>query len=97
VIADMSALGLARQAASTEPEDHFAVLLDVMRVLIAGGAGRAGAPVEEQKSFFSRHLARTLPKFLLVLAGAEGANYYGRVAAFATAFAAIERQSFELD
>jgi TorA maturation chaperone TorD len=97
VIADMSALGLAKQDQSTEPEDHFAVLLDVMRVLVAGGAGRESATVAEQKSFYSRHLARSLPKFLATLAGAEGANYYRRVAAFATAFAAIERQSFELD
>ena len=97
VIADLSALGLSRQPAATEPEDHFAALFDVMRILIVGGAGREAAPVAEQKSFFSRHLARSLPGFLDALAGADGANYYRRVAAFAKAFAAIERQSFELD
>jgi TorA maturation chaperone TorD len=47
--------------------------------------------------FFTRHLARSLPGFLVALAGADGANYYRRVAAFAKAFASIERQSFELD
>jgi len=97
LIADMSALGLSRQAGSSEPEDHFAALLDVMRILAAGGAGRESAPLSEQKAFFAAHLARTLPKFLVALAGAEGANYYRRVAAFAEAFAAIEQQSFELD
>lgn len=97
VIADLSALGLSRQPAATEPEDHFAALFDVMRILISGGAGREATPVAGQKSFFSRHLAHSLPKFLLALEGAEGANYYRRVAAFAQAFAAIERQSFELD
>jgi TorA maturation chaperone TorD len=97
LIADMAALGLSRQAGSTEPEDHFAAVLDVMRILGAGGAGRESATVAAQKAFFAGHLARSLPKFLVALEGAEGANYYRRVAAFARAFAAIEQQSFELD
>jgi TorA maturation chaperone TorD len=43
IIEDLAALRLARAAGVTEPEDHFAALFDVMRVLVAGGAGRAPA------------------------------------------------------
>jgi TorA maturation chaperone TorD len=95
--ADLAALGLARRETATEPEDHFAGLFDAMRVLIAGGAGRAPAGVAQQRTFFQDHVEPGVAKFFAALANAGQANYYRRVAALGTAFFALESESFLLD
>jgi len=94
--ADFAALGLERRA-STEPEDHFAILFDVMRVLVVGGAGRTPAPLDEQKRFFSAYLETGAPKFFNAVIACGRANYYRKVAAVGLAFVAIEVESFELE
>jgi TorA maturation chaperone TorD len=94
---DLAALGLARRERTTEPEDHFAALFDVMRVLVAGGAGRSPATVAEQKKFFEGHLKAGVAKFFPALQRAPQANFYRKVAAFGAAFAALEAESFALD
>ncbi len=95
--ADLAALGLAPRADATEPEDHLAGLFEVMRVLVSGGAGRAPAPLAEQRRFFEAYLAPAAPRFFAALAQAERANYYRKVAAFGAAFVALEAESFVLD
>ena len=94
--ADLAAFGLER-AHGTGPEDHFAILFDVMRVLVAGGAGRAAAPLADQKRFFSAYLETGAPKFFNAVRACERANYYRHVAALGLAFMAIEAESFQLD
>jgi TorA maturation chaperone TorD len=95
--ADLAALGLARREAVSEPEDHYAGLLDVMRVLVLGGAGRSPAAVPEQKRFFDIHLKPGLAAFFAALGKSAHANYYRRVAAFGAAFTALESESFSLE
>lgn len=95
--ADLAGLGLAPAAGSTEPEDHFAAIFDAMRVLIAGGAGRGPATVEEQRRFFEAHVQPAVGKFLAAVARAAKSNYYRKVAALGAAFFSIESQSFQLD
>ena len=95
--ADMAALGLARRERATEPEDHFAALFDVMRVLVRGGAGRGPATLEEQRRFFESHVGPGVAKFLDAVGRAKQANYYRKVAALGAAFFALETQSFQLD
>jgi TorA maturation chaperone TorD len=94
---DLAALGLGRRAKVNEPEDHFAGLFDVMRVLVAGGAGRSAAPVAEQRRFFDTYVKPGAAKFIEAVSAARGANYYRKVAALGTAFIAIETESFFLD
>lgn len=94
---DLAALGLGRPDAVTEPEDHIAGLLEVMRVLAAGGANRKPATVEEQRRFFDTHLAVPAPKFFAAVGEAKEANYYRHVAALGRAFVAVEAESFELE
>jgi TorA maturation chaperone TorD len=94
---DLAALGLAPRAGNPEPEDHFAGLLDVMRVLVGGGAGRGPGTLAEQRRFFEEHLAPGARGFFAALEAADKANYYRRVAQFAAAFLDFEGQSFELD
>ena len=95
--ADLAALGLARPASLTEPEDHYSGLFEVMRILVAGGASRGPAPVAEQKRFFETHLEPGLARFFAAVGRAPRANYYRHVAAVGAAFGALESESFQLD
>ncbi len=95
--ADLVALGLAPRAEVTEPEDHMGALFEAMRVLVAGGAGRSGATLAEQRRFFEAHVEPAAARFFAALAKAEQANYYRRIAAFGAAFVALESRSFALD
>jgi len=95
--ADLATLGLAHRQDVTEPEDHLAALFEVMRVLVAGGAGREPAPVPAQKAFFEAHLQRAAPRFLEAVGRSQKANYYRTVAAMAAAFVSLESDSFQLD
>jgi TorA maturation chaperone TorD len=95
--ADLAALGLARRDEVTEPEDHFAGLFEVMRVLAAGGAGRQPATLADQKRFFQGYVEPAAGKFFAALSGAPKANYYRTVAALGTAFVALETALFQLD
>ena len=97
LVRDLAALGLARREEVSEPEDHFAGLFDVMRVLVAGGAGRGPATVAEQKTFFASHLQPGVAKFFDALQRAPQANYYRNVGAFGAAVVALEAESFLLD
>ncbi len=95
--ADLAQLGLARHATATGPEDHFAVIFDTMRVLVAGGAGREPATLADQKRFFERHLQPSAGAFFAAVGAEPLANYYRRVAALGAAFIALETASFQLD
>jgi TorA maturation chaperone TorD len=95
--ADLSALGLARAPGVSELEDHLGALCETMRVLIAGGQGGRRQPLERQKQFFDTHLGPWYARCLGDIAAAARANYYRIVAAFATAFLAIEAEGFAAD
>ncbi|HSN21458.1 MAG TPA: molecular chaperone TorD family protein [Usitatibacter sp.] len=95
--ADLAALGLAPRPEATEPEDQFGYLFEAMRVLVAGGAGRGPATLDEQRRFFEAHVAAAAPKFFAALGSAEASNYYRKIAALGAAFMALEAQSFSLD
>ena len=97
LVNDLARLGLGRPEAVTEPEDHYAGLFDVMRVLAAGGAGRDPAPLAEQRKFYQAHVEPGIAKFFAAVASAPGANYYRRIAAVGAAFAALESESFRLE
>jgi hypothetical protein len=68
-----------------------------MRVLVGGGAGRAPAPLEDQRRVYPGHLEPGIAKFTRALESAPEANYYRTVGAFLAAFAALESESFLLD
>jgi len=97
LIGDLAELGLARRETVTEPDDHWAALLDVMRVLIAGGAGRSPAAVAEQRRFYQSHLAPGLAAFFKAAQAAPSANFYRKVADLGLAFEALETEAFHLD
>ncbi len=94
--AALAELGLGRDPRATEPEDHFAGLFEVMRVLVAGVPGRAAAALADQKRFFEQHVGPGATKFFAALAVFPQANYYRHAAAVGAAFMALESESFLL-
>ena len=95
--AEFAAFGLGPRPGHTEPEDHFAGLFEVMRILVVGAPGRSPAAIADQKRFFEGFLARGAREFFNAVTRAGQANYYRKVAELGLAFLAIEAESFELD
>jgi TorA maturation chaperone TorD len=95
---DLARMRLARVHGAGEFEDHLGALCETMRVLVAG-APAASQPIPrrslaEQKHFFGAHLQPWYAACLGDIAGAEPANFYRVVAAFAGAFLAVESHAF---
>lgn len=92
----LAELGFAPRDDNPQPEDHFALLFEAMRVLTGGTPARDPAPVAQQQRFFETNVAPGVFAFLSAVQGAAEANYYRRAADFAAAFMKIEQQSFNL-
>ncbi len=95
---DLADLGIARAEEQCEPEDHIAILCEVMAGL-AGGRFAATAGEERrrtEKQFFDRHLAPWARRFFADLERAEAADVYRAVAAVGATFIDIETEAFAL-
>ena len=92
---DLAALGLARDDAMSETEDHFACLCEVMRYLIAGDdVGIAN--LTQQQKFFATHLQPWTARLCDAIAGHPRARYYAALAEFTRAFLSVESQGFDM-
>jgi TorA maturation chaperone TorD len=91
---DLARMRLARVRGVGEFEDHLGCLCETMRVLVAGAPGIARRPLADQKHFFGAHLQPWYAACLRDIAGAEAANFYRVVGAFAGAFLAVESHAF---
>jgi TorA maturation chaperone TorD len=86
-------LGIEKAPGRSEPEDHAAILCEVMAGLVDGGvAAAAGA----DRDFFEQHLLLWIGRFFSDLQHAEGADFYARVGALGRTFIDVERQAFAL-
>lgn len=95
---DLIGLNLGRRSSVSEPEDHVAAICDVMRFLIAGGANRAPADLEQQREFFDRYLKSWYARLCEDLQVAKTATFfYSSVAALARAFFDLEVASFDIE
>jgi TorA maturation chaperone TorD len=90
---DLHALGIERTADECEPEDHAAILCEIMAGL-AGGT--FAAPADRQREIFDRHLAPWLGRFFADLEAAEKAEFYRQVGALGRRFIGIEMEGFAL-
>ncbi len=95
--ASLARLGLARQPAKSEFEDHLAVVLETMRMLVAGDGERRSAGIADQRAFFERHLGSWAFECCAAIRACPIANYYVQVAEFTHYFLALERDSFAID
>lgn len=92
---DLQALGLTRDAARGETEDHVAYVLEVMRWLIAGDDA-ATCNLEQQRRFFRAHVQPWAGALCDAVAAHPGAHTWRAVAAFTRAFVDVETQAFDM-
>lgn len=84
-------LGILRQDESREPEDHIALLLDVM----SNAAVRAiGDGYESEKAFFTAHLKPWAVRFFADLEAMREYPFYAAVGAVGRLFMEIEEEAF---
>ncbi|WP_029032648.1 Cro/CI family transcriptional regulator [Salinarimonas rosea] len=93
VRADLKSLGLEREGGLKDPEDHIAILCDVM----AGLAGRRFDTEDSaERGFFERHLEPWAPRFFADLEIAPSSRLYRAVGAVGRTFLEIEAEAFEI-
>lgn len=93
VRADLARLGIERASSHTEPEDHAAVLCDIM----AGFAdGRFSAPPGADRDFFEKHLAPWIGRFFADLEQAQAADFYRHIGSIGRVFISVESEAFTL-
>jgi TorA maturation chaperone TorD len=90
---DMEALGLAREVRVGEPEDHAAMLFDVMRGLIMGEFGADGL---DDRIFFERHLKPWASRMFVDLEMTQTSAFYRVVGAVGRVFLEVEAGAMEL-
>ena len=88
-------LGVERDPANKDPEDHIAALLDVMVGLILG-TFRGGADLAAQKQFFDDHIEPWADYFFKDLEKAKTADLFKALGSVGRAFMAIENTAFEM-
>ena len=90
---DLRMLGIVRSEQQNEPEDHAAILCEIMAGLAGGGL--AVAP-DAQKRLFEKHLAPWIGRFFADLEELRGADFYRHVATVGRLFIDIEAEAFAL-
>jgi TorA maturation chaperone TorD len=85
-------LGIER-ARPSEPEDHVAILFEIMTGLIGGDI--AGAPGADRK-FFENHLAPWVGRFFADLEKAKSADFYACVGSLGRVFMGVETEAYSL-
>jgi TorA maturation chaperone TorD len=92
---ELDSLGLTRDAAMGETEDHIAYLCEVMRYLIAGD-DVAVANLTRQRDFFAAHLQPWADALCDATSGHPRARFYGALAELTRVFMAVEAQGFDM-
>jgi TorA maturation chaperone TorD len=86
-------LGIEKAPERSEPEDHAAMLCEVMAGLVDGGIAAAAGT---DRDFFREHLLPWIGRFFADLQHAESADFYAQVGALGQTFIEVERQAFAL-
>jgi len=88
-------LGLGRDEAIPETEDHIAYELEVMRFLIAGDDASV-SNLARQREFFAEHLQPWIHGLCDAITSHPKAHFYAVLADFTRAFMHIEAQGFDM-
>ncbi|WP_456623969.1 MULTISPECIES: Cro/CI family transcriptional regulator [unclassified Bradyrhizobium] len=89
--ADLATLGIERVAHNSEPEDHAAIVCEIMSGF---ASGQFEAPADAQRAFFEKHVACWIGRLFADMEGAEGATFYRAVGALGRLFIEIETEAF---
>lgn len=86
-------LGIERKTGHSEPEDHVAILCEIMAGLVGGDIA---CPPGSDRAFFEEHLAPWVGRFFADLERAQSADFYTRVGSLGRVFVGIETEAFAL-
>jgi TorA maturation chaperone TorD len=90
---DLAKLGLERADTQAEPEDHAAILCEVMAGVVSG---RFPAAPGSDRRLFEKHLAPWIGRFFSDLEQAKSAEFYRSVGALGREFIDVETEAFAL-
>jgi len=90
---DLARLGIERAAGQAEPEDHAAILCEIMAGLVSR---RLSAQPGADRELFKQHLSPWIGRFFADLERAEAADFYRRIGTLGRVFMDIETQAFAL-
>jgi TorA maturation chaperone TorD len=90
---DLRQLGITRAEGQVEPEDHVAILCEIMASL---ASGHFSAPAGADRQLFEKHLAPWIGRFFTDLERAETAGFYRWIGTLGRVFMAIETEAFAL-
>ena len=90
---DLATLGIERAEGQYEPEDHAAILCEIMAGL---ASGRFGAKSGADQQIFEKHVAPWIGRFFADLERAEAADFYRQVGTLGRVFMDIEAEAFAL-
>jgi TorA maturation chaperone TorD len=91
---DLARLGIERVEDMGEPEDHIAILCEVMASLVSG---RFGAEPGAERAFFDRHLKPWAMRFFADCETAPHARFYRAAGAVGRLFLELEAEAFAMD
>ena len=92
---DMAARAMTRAPNVYEPEDNIASLMEMMAGMIVGRFGRT-ATLDDQKTFFNKHIAPWAGLFFSDLEAAKNSVLYASVGSVGREFMDIEREAFRM-
>ncbi len=92
---DMATRGMTRAPNVYEPEDNIASLMEMMGGMIVGRFNNPAA-LNDQKTFFNKHIAPWAGHFFSDLEAAKNSILYASVGSVGRAFIEIEREAFRM-
>ena len=90
---DLRGIGIERTEGNAEPEDHAAILCEIMSGVTGG---RFAAPEGTDRRLFETYIASWIGRFFADLERAEHANFYRHVGALGRLFIQVEKEAFAL-
>jgi TorA maturation chaperone TorD len=90
---DLRAHGIERAEGQVEPEDHVAILCEIMAGIASGQFPMAD---RMQRRFFEKHLATWIGRFFADLERAEAGEFYHQVGKLGRLFLETETEAFRL-
>jgi TorA maturation chaperone TorD len=85
--------GIERTEGNAEPEDHAAILCEIMAGIVGG---KFATPAGADRTLFEQHLSPWIGRFFADLERAEAADLYRRIGALGRLFISIESEAFAL-
>ncbi len=92
---DMATRGMTRAQNVYEPEDNIASLMEMMGGMIVGRFGLP-ASLDDQKTFFSKHISPWAGHFYSDLEAAKNSVLYASIGSVGKTFMEIEREAFRM-